>query len=248
MGKAAFNPLSQWRGRVGGQVYKVVNGKQVIQPYYAREGAKGGSLAQMSVRARFALAGKYSKITPPEILRGMDGSKTDRRGRFVKLITQKSTVSLVDGNIQAAVAPENVVFSEGYVVPIALGTPAITAAGVLTATATDVPESVDAILGIAVIENAEGEYDRIEYAIVPVDGETHTATITVDTSAFEGAHVRFYDVPLTTTEEARSFMATTEYDEHAADQYTLTMLLTSVESAYKWGRSNYVGELVVPAA
>ncbi len=33
MGKTDFNGLSQWTGRIGGLVFKVVNGKQVIMPY-----------------------------------------------------------------------------------------------------------------------------------------------------------------------------------------------------------------------
>ena len=34
MGKTDFNGLSQWTGRIGGLVFKVVNGKQVgTQPY-----------------------------------------------------------------------------------------------------------------------------------------------------------------------------------------------------------------------
>lgn len=243
MGKTAFNPLSQWRGRVGGQVYKVVNGKQVVVPYKPVESKGQGTIAQMTTRARFALAGKYSKIVPPEILRGFNGSKVDRRSLFVRNITRKATVTLNDGTVTAAIAPEDIIFSEGLVTTLNMGTPALSAGGELTATVTAVPDSVDAVLAIAVVENAEGEYNRVVYQTAPVDVETHTATIGINTEVEPGNHVRFYYVPLTVTEQARSFLATTEYDTHANDEYTLTMLLTSVEGAYNWGRSQFVSTL-----
>lgn len=243
MGKTAFNPLSQWRGRVGGQVYKVVNGKQVVVPYKPVESKGQGSIAQMTTRARFALAGKYSKIVPPEILRGFNGSKVDRRSLFVRNITRKATVSFVDGAVTAAIAPEDIIFSEGLVTTLNMGTPAISAAGELTASVTAVPEGVDAVLAIAVVENADGEYDKIVYQTAPVDGDTHAATIDIQTEVPDGHHVRLYYVPLTVTEQARSFLSTTDYDLHATDEYTLTMLLTSVEGAYNWGRSQFVTTL-----
>lgn len=243
MGKTAFNPLSQWRGRVGGQVYKVVNGKQVVLPYKPVESKGQGSIAQMTTRARFALAGKYSKIVPPEILRGFNGSKVDRRSLFVRNITRKATVNFDNGAVTAAIAPEDIIFSEGPVTTLNMGTPALSAAGELTATVTDVPEYVDAVLAIAVVENAEGEYDQIVYQTAPVNIEQHTVAIDIATRVPNGSHVRFYYVPLTVTEEARSFLSTTEFDTHANDEYTLTMLLTSVEGAYNWGHSQYVDTL-----
>lgn len=243
MGKTAFNPLSQWRGRVGGQVYKVVNGKQVVVPYKPVERKGEGSIAQMTTRARFALAGKYSKIVPQEILRGFNGSKVDRRSLFVRNITRKATVTFDNGTVTAAIAPEDIIFSEGLVTTLNMGTPALSAAGELTASVTAIPEGVDAVLAIAVVENAEGEYDKINYQIAPVDADAHTAAIAISTDVTSGHHVRLYYVPLTVTEEARSFLSTTDYDTHANDEYTLTMLLTSVEGAYNWGRSQYVGTL-----
>lgn len=243
MGKTAFNPLSQWRGRVGGQVYKVVNGKQVVVPYKPVTSKSQASIAQLATRARFALGGKYSKIVPPEILRGLNGSKVDRRSIFVHNITRKATVTFDNGTVTAAIAPEDIIFSEGLVTTLNMGTPALSAAGELTASVTAVPEGVDAVLAIAVVENADGEYDKIVYQTAAVDTETHAASIDLQTEVPDGHHVRLYYVPLTVTEQARSFLSTTDYDIHATDEYTLTMLLTSVEGAYNWGRSQFVTTL-----
>lgn len=243
MGKTAFNPLSQWSGRVGGQVYKVVNGKQVVVPYKKIERKGEGSVAQMTTRARFALAGKFSKITPSEILRGLSGSKTDRRSLFTRSITRKATVAFQDNTVVADIAPNDIVFSEGLVTMLDLGTPAVSAAGEITANVTSAPDNVDAVLAIAVCENEKNEYDRIVYQVAPVDSETHTANIALSTDVPTGAHARLYYIPLTVTQQAKSFLSTSEYDEHGTDEYTLTMLLTSVEGAYTWGRSQYVTTL-----
>ena len=244
MGKTAFNPLSQWNGRVGGMVYKVVNGKQVIMPYKTRD-TKGDqvSVAQLATRAKFALAGKFSKITPSEIMRGLNGSRVDRRSNFVKAITKAATVTVDGTQVVANIAPDKIIFSDGLVTMLNMGTPTLNNAGVLAASIANIPESVDAVLVIAVCSNASGEYDRVNYQVCPVDDEAHTATVSINTDAVQGTHVRVYYVPLTVTDQARSFLSTSEYDEHATDEYTLTMLLTSVEGAYEWGRSQYVTEL-----
>lgn len=239
MGKTAFNPLSQWRGRVGGQVYKVVNGKQVVQPYKPIERKGEGSIAQLTTRARFALAGKFSKIVPPEILRGLNGSKVDRRSQFVKSITRNATVSFEGTSVVADIKPENIIFSEGLVTLLnVMGN--VDNTGKLTAAFSDVPENIDAVLAIAVCENTDAEYDRVVYRMASVDNNTHAASVEIDTAAPVNGHVRFYYVPLTVTDQARSFLSTSEFDEHAEDEYTLTMLLTSVEGAYTWQRSQFV--------
>lgn len=245
MGKTAFNPLSQWNGRVGGIVYKVVNGKQVMLPYKSKDPNKSytASVAQLATRSRFALAGKFSKITPAEILRGLTGSRVDRRSKFNRSISRAATVAVDGSSVVANIAPDKIIFSDGIVTLLNVGTPALSNAGALTASITTVPEKVDAVLAIAVCSDAEGEYNRIEYQVCPVDGETHTANVAIETQAEQGAHVRMYYVPLTVTDQARGFLATSEYDEHATDEYTLTMLLTSVEGAYDWGHSQYVAEL-----
>ena len=56
MGKTDFNGLSQWTGRIGGLVFKVVNGKQVIVPY-KKEVFNPRTAAQMSSRADVAHVG-----------------------------------------------------------------------------------------------------------------------------------------------------------------------------------------------
>ncbi len=75
MGKTDFNGLSQWTGRIGGLVFKVVNGKQVIMPY-KKEVFNPRTKAQMSQRAKFALSGMINRIVPKEVLVGMS---PDRR-------------------------------------------------------------------------------------------------------------------------------------------------------------------------
>ena len=62
MGKTAFNPVTtKWQGQVGGFVYRIRNGKQIIaQAASSRCDPK--STKQMQVRMRFKLASQFTKL------------------------------------------------------------------------------------------------------------------------------------------------------------------------------------------
>ena len=62
MGKTAFNPVTtKWQGQVGGFVYRIRNGKQIIaQAASSRRDPK--STKQMQVRMRFKLASQFTKL------------------------------------------------------------------------------------------------------------------------------------------------------------------------------------------
>lgn len=245
MGKTAFNPLSQWRGRVGGQVYKVVNGKQVVVPYSGAK-RKSTSLAQQSVQVRFALAGKLSKITPAEILAGLNGSKVDRRSEFTRNITKRATVSVIDDGFQASIDAPNVIFSKGEVINIDLSGITMNAAGLITGNIANINEKVDAVLVIGVVSKG-GDYTNVVYQVAPVENSAATVNLSNELGTGVEITVQLYYVPLTVSDTARQFLSTSEYDQLGTgnDEYVLNMLLNSVEGAYKWGQSQYVNALTV---
>lgn len=243
MGKTAFNPLSRWRGRVGGQVYKVVNGQQVVVPYSGASN-KSNTIAQQAVRARFALAGKLSKITPPEILAGLKGSKTDRRSEFVRGIVKRSVLTTIENGIQASIDAPNVIFSKGEVAAVDLSSLTIDSNGLISGTVTGINEKIDALLVIGVVSNAT-DYTNAVYEIVPVsDGEANVS-LSAETGAGRNVTVQLYYVPLWVTETAQSFLSSSEYDQLGTgnDEYVLNMLINSVEGAFTWGQSQYVKAL-----
>lgn len=245
MGKTAFNPLSQWRGRVGGQVYKVVNGQQVVVPYSGASN-KSNTIAQQAVRARFALAGKLSKIVPPEILAGLNGSKIDRRSNFVSGIIRRSVISTVENGLQASIDAPNVVFSKGDVVFVDLSSLTMDATGVITGSISNINEKIDALLVIGVVSK-DNDYTNAVYELVPVTDGAATINLSTETGAGRGVTTQLYYVPLWITEGASTFLASSEYDQLGTgnDEYVLNMLLNSVEGAYKWGQSQYVKSITL---
>ena len=117
MGKTDFNGLSQWTGRIGGLVFKVVNGKQVITSY-KKEVFNPRTEAQMLNRAKFGLAGMINKIVPKEVLVGMSSDRRSRRPLFTSNIVRHATVSVTDGTVTATLNAKDLVFSQGVAAPV----------------------------------------------------------------------------------------------------------------------------------
>ena len=125
MGKTDFNGLSQWTGRIGGLVFKVVNGKQVITPY-KREVFNPRTEAQMTNRAKFALAGMISKIVPKEVLVGMSPDRRSRRPLFTSNIVRHANVSVAGGVVKATLNAHDLVFSQGVDAPVSVSGATVT--------------------------------------------------------------------------------------------------------------------------
>ena len=149
MEKTDFNGLSQWTGRIGGLVFKVVNGKQVITPY-KKEVFNPRTGAQMAQRAKFALAGMISKIVPKEVLVGMSSDRRSRRPLFTSNIVRHGNVSAVNGSVTATLTANDLVFSHGVSTPVTVNGMTV-ADGVVDGTLEALPEKVDAVMMIAVV-------------------------------------------------------------------------------------------------
>ena len=119
MGKTDFNGLSQWTGRIGGLVFKVVNGKQVIMPY-KKEVFNPRTGAQMSHRARLALASSINKIVPKEVLVGLSPDRRSRRPLFTSNIVRHANVSVAGGVVKATLNAHDLVFSQGVDAPVSV--------------------------------------------------------------------------------------------------------------------------------
>lgn len=93
MAKANYSPLSQWRGRTGGQVYRVRAGEQIVAAYQPNV-ANPRTDAQLQQRAKMALAGKLSSILLDDMIYGLAQSRPERRTTFMSLIMNKATAML----------------------------------------------------------------------------------------------------------------------------------------------------------
>lgn len=121
MAKASYSPLNQWRGRAGGQVYRVRNGEQIVSSYQPAV-ANPKSDAQMLQRAKFNLMTKLNSLFDARLLNGFSSSKGIARAAFSKKIMPKIYAQELGGTgerkYRANIAPENIVFgpkSENFI-------------------------------------------------------------------------------------------------------------------------------------
>ena len=237
MGKTDFNGLSQWTGRIGGLVFKVMNGKQVIVPY-KKEVFNPRTKAQMSQRAKFALAGMINKIVPKEVLVGMSPDRRKRRPLFASNIARHANVSTAGGSVTATLDANNLVFSQGVAAPVTVNEMTVHD-GLVSGTLGTLPEKVDAVMMIAVVyDTTVGHYTRTVYKVVPA-GES---AISLDTGTAESDNVaHLYAVPMSLTATGLSLTGGSDGAERTSDDdFTYTMMMRSDEGSYRYGRSQYL--------
>ena len=237
MGKTDFNGLSQWTGRIGGLVFKVMNGKQVIVPY-KKEVFNPRTKAQMSQRAKFALAGMINKIVPKEVLVGMSPDRRKRRPLFASNIARHANVSTAGGSVTATLDANNLVFSQGVAAPVTVNEMTVHD-GLVSGTLGTLPEKVDAVMMIAVVyDTTVGLYTRTVYEVLPA-GES---TISLDTQTTETGNVaHIYAVPMSLTSTGLSLTSGSDGAESSSDDgYSYTLMMRSDEGSFQYGRSQYL--------
>ena len=242
MGKTDFNGLSQWTGRIGGLVFKVVNGKQVIIPY-KKEVFNPRTGAQMTHRAKYALAGMINKIVPKEVLVGMSPDRRSRRPLFTSNIVRHANVSVAGGVVKASLNAQDLVFSQGVAAPVTVSGVTVTD-GLVDGTLGAMPEKVDAVMMIAVVyDTTVGHYTRTVYKVVPA-GES---AISLDTGTAESGNVaHLYAVPMSLTSAGLSLTGGSDGAERTSDDdFTYTMLMRSDEGSYRYGRSQYLTSVAI---
>lgn len=237
MAKATFNALGQWRGRVGGLVYKVVNGQQVVTPYTGAT-FNPRTEAQMMHRAKFGLAGMISKIVPAEALVGMSDQRSRRRPLFFSNIVRNATATVTASGITATLDAKDLVFSQGAAAPVVVS--GVTASGgVVSGTVGSLPETVDGVMVISVVyDTTLGIYTHTVYEVLPAD-DTAFSLDTNEASSGDVAHL--YCVPLSLSNTGISYTRSADGAErNDADGFTLTMLLHSNDGSYRYRRSQYL--------
>lgn len=114
MAKASYSPLNQWRGRAGGQVYRVRNGEQIVSSYQPAV-SNPKTDAQMMQRAKFNLMTKLNALFDARLLNGFSSSKGIARAMFSKKIMPKIYAQQLAGEgdrkYRANIQPEDIVFS-----------------------------------------------------------------------------------------------------------------------------------------
>lgn len=109
------NGLGQYRGKLGGVVYAVRNGQQIVRAYQPVV-ANPKTTAQRLQRAKGVLAGKLSRLITADFIIGMNGgSKSGRRAEFNRILLNAidSQISITTGTAKATLRPELMLLSQG---------------------------------------------------------------------------------------------------------------------------------------
>lgn len=165
--------LGQFSGRVGGVVYAVQAGRQVVRAYQPIV-SNPKSTAQSIQRAKGNLVGRISKITPWQILEGLGDNKFNRRARFLRLLLQKATAGQAAGDpstFNAKLLQKDFIFSEGALIPQFTVTGVTTTQYAVQVKLESVVISAATVynqgaLVVAVIKQSTGEYESVVYKFV----------------------------------------------------------------------------------
>lgn len=112
MAKSVYNSLNFWRGRIAGQVYKSVRGKQVISTFVVPKNPK--TSAQQLSRAKLTLLGTLGSVLRYVIREGFKGDALAHRSTpkacFIKRHYDKVQGTSAEN---VAIAPEQLILSHG---------------------------------------------------------------------------------------------------------------------------------------
>ncbi len=245
MAKMDFNPLGQWHGRVGGIIYRVQNGKQTAMPVISREGkTPTRKPLQMMVRAKFTLAAKLAKITPIEVLRGLNASGNfNKLNRYRSIIFKNSVATGEDGVYTAELDAPKLIFSEGKLVDFKAF---IQSASKVIVQITDGMESVTRAMIIAVYANPQKQYVKVSYELGEVENNVIVTNLEVVDDEYGTTQV--YIIPLTLSETGVALTNSGEYAQlpTESDNEYMYRLLTASESAFNYGASRYLGVAARP--
>lgn len=241
MGKTqGYNPLSKWSGRVGGEVYKVVNGEQVVTPY-EKHVQTTKSVGQMAANVKMALAGKLSAITPAEVLMGLRGSKTDRRNALVSNIIKATDLSVSGDNFIATLQARDLILSEGKagICNAAIG---LTGSAVM-GTITPVSDNIDQVMVIAYAMDYNGDYTKCVYQVVNAE-QGVAANINIQIG-FAPAIVHIYYVPIFFTAAGRHYYSEHQFAYLPQSQngaYVFSAMLKAGAENLEYGNSQFVAQ------
>lgn len=223
-------------GKAGNFVFcKGVDGRTIVRPYQPQV-YNPKTAGQSAQRAKMALAGLISSITPSSLLVGMGaGRKVANRAAFVQNILRKAESVLVDGQYRAGIVGDDIIFARG-VAPLrcSMGRPTLTESKVTVQVTPNITEELYGKVGVrlvAVVVEKEGleiNFKEVAFSDVVLTGNT---AITQDINLASAlvsreSYVGTYAIPFEITAEAAS-----EYlGENGVITANVTTLVASLRS------------------
>lgn len=239
--------LGQFSGRVGGLVYAVQAGRQVVRAYQPIV-SNPKSTAQSVQRAKGNLVGRISKITPWQILEGLGDNKFNRRSRFLKLLLRNVTAGQAAGDplqFNAKLNDVDFVFSEGALVPVyrvANVAAAIRSVTVQVARESGVAEDVyksQGLLVVIVIKQSTGQWEELQYRFISPNEIGDASVPFVFQHRTQGAYsVSVYIAPFGTVDGTKLPTVSGDLTSTANSLDALLTVGTGASSVV-WGASSF---------
>ena len=254
----ASNGLGKFSGKLGGAVFVIRNGKQIVREYNPRPTNPKSALQQQQ-RAKGNLTGRISSLVPKAALSGLGTNNIRRRSLFNQLLLKGANVTLVNDNYSAKIPWEKIIFSEGSVIapfylkgiyPGREGTGVeieLTGAGA-SAVAPDIYNSMTARFVVMVYDTRSQELVEVATRIInkPLQSASETTFVTVAHPA--GFTAACFLIPMSSADgSALSIDAGMAMKDDTAS----AALLSANENAivFQYGRSVFLGQTTyTPAA
>lgn len=235
------NMLGKFRGKVGATVFRTEAGIGQIASEYNPNPKNPRTLLQTKQRSKMNLAGLVSKLTPFAAIAGLDSNRRMARSQFVSGLLKAVSVTGAGTSadpFKADIAPAEIVFSKGNVVPFNVATLTHADGGIRYTLETTVqPDVMPQALIIAMV-NVGGKLTNILTKVETNNGGTIEGSMNVGEVAASD-NVNVYAIPIIAENGAASFLADLDVD-WANSEYSVSVARTlSTLNAY--GESEFLG-------
>ena len=245
------NGLGKFSGKLGGAVFVIRNGKQIVREYNPRPSNPKSAL-QLQQRAKGNLAGRISSFVPKAAISGLGVNNIRRRSRFNQLLLKGANVSLINNDYSAKIPWEKIIFSEGNVIapfylkaiyPGREGTGVeidLTGAGE-SAVAPDIYNSMTARIVVMVYDTRSQELVEVATRIInkPLQSAQSETFVTVAHPA--GFTAACFLIPMSSADGSALSI---DAGMAMKDDTAIAALLSANENAivFEYGRSVFLGQ------
>lgn len=242
------NGLGQFSGKLGGVVYAVRGGEQIVRAYQPVVN-NPKSTSQMLQRAKGNVVGRLSAITPREVIFGLGSNNIRRRSRFLQLALRNAKARF-DGTDYVGSLPEDLlILSEGsFSAPFSFILASISG-NTLTATIdrfSGISEADYNTMGITLvvygIDPVSGAYDYVVYTPVtlPAWGSGGAASFTqqIVLPKVSGHTFAAYIIPFRTNPSAAATISRDLYSD--ADEFAAALALSQANGNFIYAKSQYI--------
>ena len=245
----ASNGLGKFSGKLGGAVFVIRNGKQIVREYNPRP-TNPKSALQLQQRAKGNLAGRITSFVPKAAIFGLGTNAIARRSRFNKIILDAAQVTLVNNEYQAKVPWENILFSEGSVMRTVMNAGSSATANAVEVKFNRVSSIPDDVYAASMSRIVVMVYDTksqqlVEVATKIVDKPMVTGTPVTTTVPIlhpTGYTAALFLVPMSTSDGSRVDIST---DMATKDDAAIAASLSANGSAvvFNYGRSLFLDQV-----